>query len=316
MKRSKLLLNLTAATLAMGLIVGCGGGGSSSGGGNSGSTAATAQLSPQNVNKFVQSVSDEVGCDYTPTKTAPQLRGADTFVPVKQLAKNVSDMLEQNGLGTDNLKNVRETQVTQGSCGGTMSVTTSSNGKSGTYSFNNYCNESTVGVKSYINGSMAVSTSTSGEAMTLNFSADSLNIKSTNPNTHESVNVTTSITGGSFYSSNSNLSLSTDNTTGTKTLTISKISIKDNTAGKNYTFQNVSVNMNGSSTTFSSTYTDPDLGVVTISSSGDVNGKNATVTIKGAGGQTAVVKSGSNGLFNVTSEGKALGVMDCSAADI
>ncbi len=309
MKPIKLIVVLAAATLTMGLIVGCGGGGSSS------NTAATAQLSPQNVNKFVQSVSDEVGCSYEPTQTAPQLRGVDTFLPVKQLTKDVSDILDQNGLDTNNLKNLREPQVTQGSCGGTL-TTTSSDGKSATYAFNNYCNESTDGVKSYINGSMALSTSSSGESMTFNFSANSLNVKSTNPNTHESVNVTTSITGGRFYSSNGNLSVSADNTTGTKTLTISKISIKDNTSGESYTFQNVSVNMNGPSTTFSSTYTDPDLGVVTISSSGDVNGKNGTVTITGAGGQTAEIKSGSNGLFNVTSESKVVGVMDCSVTQL
>jgi hypothetical protein len=310
MRHLKLMLVLMLAGVGLSLLVGCGSGGTSDA-----TVTQTAQLSPQNVNNFVESVSNEIGCSYTETQSAPLLRGENTFLPIKKVFIEVSDMLKIQGVDTSNLrKEFRKTQTVNGECGGTITTVTSADGKSVSYSFVDYCNESSGGTQSIVNGGIAISTSASGGSVTVGFSTSSpLNMKSVNPNTNERVDVTLAISGGSFYSSDGSFTLEDEGTSSSKILTISSISIKDNVSGESYSFQNVRVNMNGSSTTFTASYTDPDLGVVTISSNGDLNTKNGSITISGANGQSAVITSSSTeGIFNVTSDGSTLGVMDCS----
>ncbi len=308
MKSSNFIISLVATSLSIGLLVGCGGGGGSSDG------TPTAQLSPTNVNKFVKSVSDEVGCTYTQSQNAAQLRSVDSYFPIKTVVMELSTALKDRGIYSSNLRvALRESKVVQGACGGTMTLNSSADEKSGSYIFNNYCSTTDNGTRSTIDGKLDLSTSSSGSAMTINFSTPTpLHVVSQNPNTGKNVDVVLNVANGKFYSSDG----LTDATSskGTKTLSIGSVSIKDNASHESYSFRNVSVNMNGSSTTFTASYADPDLGVVTISSSsGDLNSKNGTITISGAGGNKALITSGTTeGVFNVTSGGSRLGTMDCS----
>ncbi len=323
MKRSKLILSLAVAGLSLGFLVGCGGG--SSGGGSDDIPAnditPTAQLSSQNVNKFAQSVSDEIGCTYTQIQSAPILRSAESsFLPIKTIISDVSVMLNDKGINVNNLRvNIRESETIPGACGGNMVVYSSSDGKSGSYTFNNYCSTTSDNTNIITNGALALSSSKSGSGMILDFSTTkSINIKSTNPNTGKKIDTTFDVKNGSFYSSDSNLGVDFDNPSGTTKLTVSSISVKDNVTKKYYSFQNVKVNMSSSSTTFSASYTDPDLGLVTLSSNdSDIGAKSGDVVITGAAGEKALISTTSTeGILNVTTDGELIGKMDCSTVDI
>ncbi|MEA1918908.1 MAG: hypothetical protein U9N52_03625 [Campylobacterota bacterium] len=295
MKWSNLIVTLAAAGLVFGLFVGCDGGGS-----GDGVSSSTTKLDAENVNAFARSISDEVGCQYTAAQAAPLRSMIPIPLSLAKVATNLS--IEKSDDGASRLRAIpRESEVVQGNCGGTM--TTSGTESKATMTFDNYCTEAD-GTRVYVDGGISVTSSASGSQQTMTASTTApLRLKSTNPSTGDSVDVTVSLSDGQLTmgSDLSNL-----------TLSASSVSINDNTTGDKYTLSKVSIKTSESGTNFSMTYTDPELGTVVITGTSDADG-NGTVTMKGADGTTATITPGATeGVFSIKTNGSTTGTMDCS----
>ncbi len=298
MKWNNLIVTLAAAGLAFGLFVGCDGGG-----GSDGAAGSNVELDSQNVNAFVRSISDELGCQYTAAQSAPLRSMLPVPVSLLKIVANLS--IEKADDGTSHLRAIpRESEVVQGNCGGTM--TTSATETKISMVFANYCTEA-EGTQVHINGGVSMTSSASGNQQTITASTTSpLNVKSTNPSTGEKVDVTVTLSKGrvTMGSDLSNLSVSA-----------SSVVITDNTTNQKYTLKNVSIKTTSDGgATFSLTYTDPELGTVTVNGSADENG-NGVVTVTGSNGTTATITPvgvGTEGVFSIKTNGADTGTMDCS----
>jgi len=322
MKVSKLVMLLASVGLVFGMMTGCGGGGGSSnvGGSTPPPTPPAAGLDGQKVNETATQLAETVGCDYT-TVTAAQsgkLNAALSYKAVGAL-KSVfeSDSVLKNVL--DASISAKTSDVANGTCGGSYLLETDlDESGAGTIdiTFDHYCDDSTVGVATTLNGSLnIVLAQTSETSMTITASTGTpLNIKTTNPNTSENADVTIDLQNGEVVINTD----ASDNLT-TIGLTASSVTVTDNITGQSCTFSNVDVqiDMLTQAATFSATVQcTGDTGSINVSGTADATGQVAITVTDENGKQGTLTSTDVEGVFDVSFDGAPLGTMDCSMVDV
>lgn len=296
---------LIAATAAVVIgFYGCGGGGgggSSSGGGDA--------LSNDDVNTFVASTSEQLGCMYTPTAAA-ELRSMLTPESLGVLGKIKALALAPDSSKSAVKLRATETETVYGDCGGSMKVTTNegSSSMSMTMEMNDYCTEEYTGETTTIDGKLSIGMSESGTSLVMTASTSgAVNVVTLNPNTGETVDVSLTLDSGRLVM-NEDESMS---------VTAKKVTVKDNTANETYTVSNLSLTSSANGdVSMSATFVDPQMGSVAVSANGNAEDPMGMAITMSSGGSTAVIAPiNDNGLFSVTNNGTRIGTMDCSMVD-
>jgi len=327
MNLRKFLMFLASIGLMFGMMTGCGGGSSSSGGGTppngGGGTPPAAGLDNQKVNKTATRIADTLGCDYS-TVTTSQNKKLNMALVYKTSGalKTVMDREAILESVTDTSSNAKDTQEITGDCGGTLSIVTEGDASETgdetiDLTFTNYCNSETVGVATTLNGSLNIVLSqTSETSMTIAASTGTpLSIKATNPNTSENMDATIDLQDGEVVI---NTNASGDMTS--IKLTASSVKLTDNVSGETCTATNLvaDVDMVTQATTFSATVScaGNDTGSLSVSGTADASGQ-VTLEVTDENGKKGMLKStDSEGVFDVSFDGVALGKMDCSMVDV
>lgn len=323
MKMRKFVMLMASLGLVFGLMTGCGGGSSSDGDVTQPPAPPVAGLDDQKVNETATQLADTLGCDYTTVATAQsgKFNAAFSYKAVGAL----KSVLESDSV----LKTVMEAYISAkteetvpGSCGGSYLMVTEedTSGTGGTIdiTFDNYCDDTTVGVATTLNGSLNIVLAQSSET-SLSITASTgtpLNIKTTNPNTSDNIDTTIDLQNGEVV-------INTDATSGDLTtigLTASSVTITDNVTGESCTFTNVNVqiDMATQSATFAATVncTGTDTGSIDVSGTADATGQVAITVTDENGKQGTLTSTDVEGVFDVSFDGAPLGTMDCSSVEV
>jgi len=285
-------------------------------------SAATLPVAPppstdadtQKVNSFVQNAADQLGCSYTAQSNAVQLRSAiplSTLLSVAVVGNVFKEDVEKTTKdGNVSLRiHLRETEVKNGSCGGTMtSIDTDKVG--GSVVFANYCTGEVGGVQSTVNGKMTMSTVKASETKsTITLSTTTpLRVVSTNPNTNEKVDVTMTVDSGKLVINNGYV------------LTAKSVVITNNVEHDTLTLNNVSMtSTEDGAATIDIALVDPVLGRVSLHMATSQQNDHVVLdsfTLTDTNGMVATMtETGTKAVFNVSTNGRTNGTLDCSTAD-
>jgi len=319
MKMNKLVMLIASVGLVFGMMTGCGGGGSGGGDGGGTPTPPAAGLDDQKVNDTATQLAETLGCEYT-NATVAQNKTFNVALSYKAV-EAMKTAIARKPVLKEVLAASGSTDVTEtpGSCGGTVVTETVENadGTGGTIdiTFNNYCDQDTLGVATTLNGSVQAVLSETAASMTITASTGTpLNIKATNPNTSEKTDVTIDLQGGEvIINTDASSSLTSID------LTASSITITDNITGETCTFSNVDVHIDMATqvATFSATVVcSGDTGSINISGTADATGQ-ATINVTDENGKKGTLQSTAvEGVFDVSFDGAPVGTMDCSMVDV
>ncbi len=305
--------------LSLSLFFGCGGGDSSSGGS---SGAPSAELNEENVNDFVEKISNEIGCTYTEENPgrAVSLQGMLPLQMVSVVIKATNIRDKFDGSHTLDLRALREVETESGDCGGYMITTMNEDTGSITFEFDEYCSGELTGVQTVIDGEARITMEEgANDSIVINASTTKpITIVTENPETGENVDVTISLTGGKVTINTVDGQLSLENLN--VKLSASSGYIADNVTGEKYSGSDLSATLADDSVEFGATFTDPELGTVTVSGvvEMDVDSETGTgtITVTGAGGTNAEFKTTQQeAVFSVTTNGEPAGTLDCSQID-
>ncbi len=327
MKKRILLTSIVLSSLLC--ITGCSSSDddSSSSGDSTVPTTTTSALSASSMNSFAQSASNQLGCIYTERTSAvassSSLNASVAIFPVRDLVMSIVAVVSENDAEESRhlkapLRRAPQTTTEIGPCGGEMSTTIDEVTAETTFSYSDYCSVTEASVQSIIDGTLDMQTVAAADGsatITVSTSRD-FHIRSTNPNTNESIDTTLQLSGLSIYSQNGEFNFDMENPTAVLHIRMDDLTINDAVTGTRYSFQNVVMDINGEEVTYSSQYFDPILGTVTLSIVSNGTQQTGNITITGANGETAhIYNSETEGILNVEADGGTIGVMDCSMID-
>jgi len=316
MKARRVLILMASLGLAMGLMTGCGGSSNQGDDNGGGIPVKPAGLNNAKVNATATKLATTLGCDYTPV-TAQASATVNMILPYQTIEK-VKTLMVQKDMVFRMKEAVRttkqDTQVTPGSCGGTLTtITNTIEGKGGTIDliFDHYCDDKQVGTKTVVDGSVHTEISQSTNQTVVQVSTSKpLNIKSTNPNTKEKMDVTIALQDGE-------LTLNGDiHTMDTLHITVKSINVTNNITAESCTATNIVMDINNKKVTTFSADVDchnKEMGPLKVKGKFDAESGEGIVEVTDVNGKKGRLKStGTEGLFEVSFEGVKQGNMDCS----
>ncbi|GEM_PF-6505896 len=287
---------MTLALLGIGFLAGCGG----SGGGSAASCGGndSTELTKGIVEQMAKDFAGEIGCTYNEPLLAPA-GGNGALLETGRALLAVGAMLRPAERREYTLPAPGESVA--GECGGRMSFTLNDNNTSALLQFDRYCTtKAGSGIRTYVDGTVAASVNKDMDVYSQIETRPSIEIRTTNPNTHKKVDVIVTLKNGTMKDEES--------------FRADTLVVKDRLEGRTYKAEDLQIAMNEDTSTLRAGYSGP--GVTNVCMQGSFTSDEEDVTV---GRLTLRGKNGSEARFDlddtfisITVKGEPVGGVDCS----